>query len=88
MKGEPLEKAKLAARSFVERSNLDTTSIGLLSFSNEVQVNLPATHDEQQLFQAIEQLSLGRTGYGNNGEPFEELYTVLASFAEYVMPWY
>jgi len=79
MQGEPLEKAKQAADAFVERSNLATTSIGLISFSDKTHVNLAATQDAQKLSHAIEQLAAGRTGYGNNGEPFEELYKALAS---------
>lgn len=82
MQGDPLEKARCAALSFVESSNLATTSIGLLSFSDRVYVNLPATQDKQVIYQAIGQLALGRTGYGNNGDPFEELSILLSKMDE------
>lgn len=78
MHGEALEKAKQAAHSFVECSNLGTTSIGLISFSDRTHVDLPASQNGSALLHAIEQLSAGRTGYGNNGEPFEELHALLA----------
>jgi molecular chaperone DnaK len=77
MKGEPLEAAKRAALSFVERCNLATTAVGLLSFSDRVYVNLRATHDEQVLCQEIDKLTLIRTGGGNNADPFAELQQLL-----------
>jgi molecular chaperone DnaK len=77
MKGEPLEAAKRAALAFIECCNLATTAIGLLSFSDRVYVNLHATHDEQELCQEIDKLTLIRTGGGNNADPFVELQQLL-----------
>lgn len=78
MRGEPFEEAQHAVLSFVEQCSATTTSIGLLSFSDRVTMNLPASKDKKAIFQAIEQLSPGQTGYGNNGHPFDELYTALS----------
>jgi molecular chaperone DnaK len=81
MQGEPFEQAKQAVLAFVEQCNLTTTSIGLLSFSDRVTMNLLASRDKKVIRQAIEQLAPGQTGYGNNGHPFDELYTALSQLA-------
>lgn len=73
MSGALFEKARQAALAFVERSN--TAAIGMLSFSDKATLNLRATRDKKAICQAIERLSPGQTGYGNNGHPFDELYT-------------
>ena len=75
---KPFEEAKNAIISFVEQSNLTTTSIGLVSFSDTVAVNLAASQDKAKIYRAIERLAPGQTGYGNNGHPFDELYKLLA----------
>jgi molecular chaperone DnaK len=74
----PFDKAKQAISSFVEESNLATTSIGLLSFSDRVALNLAASQNKAEIYQALERLAPGQTGYGNNGHPFDELYKLLA----------
>lgn len=81
MKDEPLAKAKSASLSFVEQCNLATTAVGLLSFADHVRHDIQATHDKQAIIQAIEQLAPGRvTGYSNNTDPFDDLYSLLSDF--------
>jgi molecular chaperone DnaK (HSP70) len=81
MQGEPFEQAKQAVLTFVETCNLTNTSIGLVSFSDKVVINLVASQDMKAIRQAIEELSPGQTGYGNNSHPFDELYTLLSHCA-------
>jgi molecular chaperone DnaK len=82
MSGPPLDQAKNAAHAFVNRCDLRTTSIGLISFSDRVQIDLHATRDTQQLARAIEQLTIGITGVGNSGDPFDDIYLLLHQVTE------
>lgn len=77
MDGVGLEAVKKATISFVRRCDLRTMSIGVLSFSDAAMVNLSATKDEKAVRRALEKLAAGRTGHGNNGHPFDELYDAL-----------
>ncbi len=80
MKGEPLEAAKRAALSFVERCRVSTISIGLVSFADIVHVHQEATADRDTIRHEIDKLDLDRAeGYGNNEDPFDELYRLLNS---------
>lgn len=74
MRNEPLAKAKEAAESFVLNLNLATTAVGLISFSDRVSVDQVATHDRDTILRAIQAMTIGRTGFGNRGQPFDELY--------------
>lgn len=77
MSGAPLANAQKAARSFVSQIDLSTTSVGLISFSNSVEVSQPATQNSKEITQAINQLTIGRTGYGNQAHPFEHIQQLL-----------
>ena len=79
MSGEPLDEAKKAAEKFVSQCDLTTTSVGLISFSDSVQVDQKATQNNKEIVRAIKQLSIGRTGYGNGDHPFNELYKRLSA---------
>src|SRR6266700_3226169 len=79
MSGRPLDEAKKAAEEFVSQCDLTTTSVGLISFSDSVHVDLVATQNGKDISRAIQQLSIGRTGYGNLGHPFNELYNHLSN---------
>jgi molecular chaperone DnaK len=81
MSGEPLQEAKKAAREFVAQCDLTTTSIGLISFSDTVYVDVKATQNAQEINRAINGLTIGRTGYGNSDHPFEEIYARLKKVA-------
>ena len=73
MRGAPLVEAKKAAEEFARKCNLSYTSLGLISFSNEVLVNLEATSDLKDILKGIHNLTVGRTGWGNGGQPFTEI---------------
>ncbi|GCF08703.1 Hsp70 family protein [Dictyobacter arantiisoli] len=77
MRGKPLRAAQKAARDFVLNSDLQYTSIGLISFSNEIYIDLKATKDPHKIEQAIDGLLIGRTGPGNLGHPFKHLSDLL-----------
>jgi molecular chaperone DnaK (HSP70) len=81
MDGQPLEEAKRAAKAFVAQCNLASTSVGLISFSDGVHLDSPACQDQNKLEHAIKGLSIGRTGYGNATDPFDELFKRLEKVA-------
>lgn len=77
MSGDPLAEAQKAARSFVSQCDLASTSVGLISFSDTVEISQVATQNAKEISQAINNLSIGCTGYGNLGHPFHEIYRLL-----------
>ena len=74
MRGQPLAEAQKAAEEFVSQCDLTTTSLGLISFSDSVYVDQPATQNIKEITNAIRHLTIGRTGYGNAGQPFDVIY--------------
>ena len=74
MSGEPLAQAQKAAEGFVRQCDLTNTSIGLISFSDSVLVELSASQNAKEISSAINHLSIGRTGYGNDAHPFDEIF--------------
>lgn len=74
MSGEPLKEAQKAAHAFLAQCDLSNTAIGLISFSDSVYVDAPASQNAKQISKAIDELHIGRTGYGNAGHPFDEIY--------------
>ncbi|BCL77979.1 molecular chaperone DnaK [Ktedonobacteria bacterium brp13] len=79
MQGDPLAAAKLAAEEFVNQCDLTTTSIGLISFSDRVSIDLIATQNADQIFQSIQYLTIGRTGIENSGHPFDAIENLLST---------
>jgi molecular chaperone DnaK len=77
MSGQPLDEAKRAAGSFVSQCDLTTTSVGMIGFSDLVHVDQEATRNVTAITKAIDGLAIGRTGYGNAGDPFEEVLGLL-----------
>jgi molecular chaperone DnaK len=79
MSGDPLKEAQKAAEKFVSECDLTTTSVGLISFSDRVHVEQKATQNINEIVHAIRHLSIGRTGYGNSGHPFSEIFKRLSN---------
>jgi molecular chaperone DnaK len=79
MSGRPLAEAQKAAHEFVSQCDLSNSSVGLISFSDRVHVDTRACQNAKQLTKAIDGLSIGRTGYGNDTHPFDELYDLMNS---------
>jgi molecular chaperone DnaK len=77
MTGQPLAEAKRAAESFVSQCDLTTTSVGMIAFSDRVHVDQRATRNVRAITRAIQGLTVGQTGGGNDGDPFEEILRLL-----------
>ena len=77
MTGQPLDEAKRAAETFVSQCDLSATSVGLIEFSDSVRVTQGATQNNNAISRAIRHLSIGTTGYGNDGQPFDDIYSRL-----------
>lgn len=73
MSGEPLRAAQKAAHAFVNNCDISITSVGLISFSDSVHVDAEACQNVKTIERAIDGLVCGRTGYGNDTDPFDEL---------------
>lgn len=78
MSGNPLDEARKAARAFVSQLDLTTTAVGLIGFSDRVDVTLRATNNAADVERAIRDLRVGATGCGNATHPFDELHRLLA----------
>ncbi len=74
MSGSPIAEAQRAAEGFLSQCDLATTSIGIISVSDSVQVNLQASQNSKDILQAIHGLYVGSTGGGNAGHPFDVIY--------------
>jgi molecular chaperone DnaK (HSP70)/uncharacterized protein YegL len=77
MEGRPLAEAQKAAHAFVSECDLSSTSIGLISFSDTVRVETLASQNVKEIAKAINGLQIGRTGYGNEADPFDTIYKLL-----------
>lgn len=75
---KPIRQAMQAAREFVNKCDLANTFVGLIAFSRDVLTVQEATRDRTLIMSAIERLEGIRTGYSNEGDPFDELYRHLA----------
>jgi molecular chaperone DnaK (HSP70) len=78
MSGAPIAEAQRAARAFVSQLDLTTTAIGLIAFSDRVNVARSATNNATEIDRAIGGLRVGSTGYGNATHPFDTLHQLLS----------
>ena len=74
MSGSPIADAQKAAREFLSKCDLTTTSIGIISVSDRVHVDLNASQNSKDILRAIDNLRVGSTGGGNSGHPFDTIY--------------
>jgi molecular chaperone DnaK len=77
MSGQPLAGAKKAAAGFVSQCDITTTSLGVIEFSDRVLTTTEISQNIKQINQGIETLQIGRTGYGNDTHPFDEIFRLL-----------
>ncbi|WP_067452370.1 Hsp70 family protein [Actinomadura macra] len=77
MAGRPLAEAQRAAKAFVSQLDLTTTAVGLIGFSDSVDVTLRATNNGADVSRAIKKLQVGTTGYGNATHPFDTIAELL-----------
>ena len=73
MSGEPLREAKKAARGFLRNIDLGHCSLGVIAFSNCVQMMTEAIQNARTIERAIERLEVGETGWTNDAHPFDEI---------------
>ncbi len=73
MSGDPLRQAKKAAKSFLANLDLGHCSLGVIGFSDSVETCLKACQNARTIEKALAGLSAGQTGYGNDGDPFNEI---------------
>jgi len=78
MSGEPLEKAKSAAKSFLGNIDLSFCSVGVIAFSDRVHTKLEACQNARKIKNAIESLEVSETGIGNEAQPFDEALHLLS----------
>lgn len=74
MSGEPLAEAKRAAEGFVRECDVTNTSIGIIEFSDETLTTTHASQNIKKIIRGIDNLHIGRTGYGNDTHPFDEIF--------------
>lgn len=77
MGGQPLSAAQKAAHAFVTQLDLSSASVGLISFSDSLNVEAVASQNVKQISRAIDGLEIGRTGYGNATHPFDSIFKLL-----------
>ncbi|QXJ21489.1 Hsp70 family protein [Actinomadura graeca] len=77
MAGHPLSEAQRAARTFVGQLDLTTTAVGLIGFSDRVDVALRATNNGADVSRAVKRLEVGTTGIGNAADPFDTILELL-----------
>lgn len=77
MDGRPLNEAIEAAKSFVTQCDLTTTSIGIIEFSDKTLTTVNSSQNIRKINHGIQNLSIGRTGYGNSAHPFDEICRIL-----------
>lgn len=77
MGGEPLEKAQQAAYKFLSECDLTNSSIGLIEFSDKTLTTVRLSQNAKEINKGIKNLKIGRTGYCNGTDPFNEIFTHL-----------
>lgn len=58
MTGKPLNEAQEAARRFISEMDLSSSSVGIVSFGSEANVNTKATQNAKQLMKAVDSLAI------------------------------
>jgi molecular chaperone DnaK (HSP70) len=77
MDGRPLKEAKKAALGFLNNSDLSHCSIGIIAFSDKVKTKLKASQNARKIKNAINDLTMSETGYGNDTHPFDEINNLM-----------
>src|SRR5262249_40791245 len=77
MSGRPLAEAQKAAREFVAQTDLAHNSLGILSFADTNETTAQACQDARKLNRAIDGMTIGSVGYGNDASPFAHAHRLL-----------
>ncbi len=78
MSGDPLDKAKKAANAFIEQLDFSSASAGIIEFSDRTMTMVPACQDSRAVRNGINGMTIGRTGFGNATDPFDEIHKHLS----------
>ena len=76
--GTALSDAQDAMCEFVRQMDLSYTRVGIVSVSDRSQIVIGLTDDEQRCINAIRSITVGQTGGGNAGHPFDTIKNILA----------
>lgn len=82
MSGDPLEEAKKASRGFLKNTDLTHCSLGIIAFADSVNVKLRACQNGRDIERAIDSLTIGEVGGGNDAHPFDTVRSLLAKADE------
>jgi len=82
MTGRPLAEAQKAAREFLRNTDLTHCSLGIIAFADSIDVKQESTQNARKIERAIDCLSIGETGFGNSGHPFDKVRSLLAKVDE------
>lgn len=74
MSGTPLEEAQKAAHQFISQCDLTASSIGVIEFSDKTLTTVKSTQNAKKIRKGLDHLNIGRTGYGNDTNPFDDIY--------------
>ena len=77
MSGQPLEEAKKAACGFLANTDLANCSIGIIAFADQERVKAAATQNARTIERAINGLTVGEVGWGNDTDPFGAVLRML-----------
>ena len=71
MSGKPLREAQTAMKDFVRNMRNKVTRIGIIAFSDTVDMAVKPTSDMEEVLDGISKLQIGgELGYGNEAQPF------------------
>ncbi|MDR1841214.1 MAG: Hsp70 family protein [Holophagales bacterium] len=79
MSGAPLSDAKAAMCNFIRQMDFSHTQVGVLAVSDSTAIVTKLTDNENACIRAIQSITCGQTGYGNDAHPFAIIKSMLES---------
>lgn len=76
MHGRPMKEAKRAAKSLVERLDMNRFRVGILAFSDRIGILTNCSNNKDNILSAIDKLNVGWGG-GNEACPFKDAMNVM-----------
>ena len=74
MSGDPVARAQIAMKGFVEELDPEFTKIGLLAFADRTKMVVKPTNDFKKVIRGIKDIEVGDVGICNAAEPFTDAY--------------
>lgn len=75
-----MKLAQQAMKNFADKFDLSSIKIGVAAFSDKMKICCEATSDRRKLMQAIDGMTVGMVGEGNETEPLTELHSLLCPY--------